>query len=153
MGNKLSKDVVRRPGSTAGRGSTGWTRRQFLTRVGETGGAAALYESMAALGLVAIPPAWSGPPTLRAGQGEGRSVLILGAGIGGLTTAYILSKYGYRCHILEATARAGGRNHSARRGTVITEESAEHGTTRQECMFDDGLYLNLGPGRLPRNVP
>ena len=38
-----------------------------------------------------------------------KRVAILGAGIGGLTTAYVLSKYGYRCRILEATARAGGR--------------------------------------------
>lgn len=149
MSDKKNKHVTHLRAPDARRSSTGWTRRQFLSRVGEAGGAAAVYESMAALGLVAIPPAWSGPPTLQAGQGEGRSVLILGAGIGGLTTAFILSKYGYRCHILEATARAGGRNHTARRGTVITEESTEHGTTRQECIFDQGLYLNLGPGRLP----
>ena len=32
---------------------------------------------------------------------------------------------------------------------MIIERSAEHGTTYQECQFDSGLYLNLGPGRLP----
>ena len=148
MSDKRNNDAHRFGGNT-GRDVTGWTRRWFLSRIGEVGGAAALYESMAALGMVAIPPAWSGPPILRPGQGESSSVLILGAGIGGLTTAHILTKYGYRCHILEATGRAGGRNHSARRGTVIREESAEHGTTQQECKFDDDLYLNLGPSRLP----
>lgn len=128
----------------------GWTRRQFLTRVGQAGGAAALYETMVALGMIPVPgEAWAGPPQMESGHGKGKSVLILGAGIGGLTTAYILSKYGYRCEILEASSRAGGRNHSARRGSTIVEHSAEHGTTYQECDFDSGLYLNLGPGRLP----
>ncbi len=131
------------------RQKSGWSRRQFLTRVGQAGGAAALYETMTALGLINLPKAWAGPPQMPRGHGLGKSVLILGAGIGGLTTAYILSQYGYRCEILEASSRAGGRNHTARRGGVVIERSEEHGVTRQECMFDSGLYLNLGPGRLP----
>lgn len=129
--------------------NSGWTRRKFLTRVGEAGGAAALYETMIAMGLLNLPTAWAGPPKLIAKAGVGKSVLILGAGIGGLTTAYLLSQYGYQCRILEASSRAGGRNHTARRGSTIIEESAENGTTVQQCQFDDGLYLNLGPGRLP----
>ena len=127
----------------------GWTRRRFLTRVGQIGGASALYETMVAMGLVNLPPAWAGPPEVPPGHGVGKSVLILGAGIGGLTAAYNLSRAGYRCRILEATARAGGRNHSARRGSTVLEDSAQHGKTLQECRFDSGLYLNLGPGRLP----
>jgi monoamine oxidase len=113
------------------------------------GGAAALYETMVAMGMINTPEAWAGTPKLKADVGVGKSVLILGAGIGGLTTAYILGQYGYRCEILEASNRAGGRNHTARRGSTIIEQSEENGTTLQECMFDDGLYLNLGPGRLP----
>ncbi len=127
----------------------GWTRRKLLTRIGQVGGASALYETMVALGLINLPTAWAGPPRMSKGHGVGKSVVILGAGIGGLTTAYILSQYGYRCRILEATSRAGGRNHSARRGSTILEDSKEHGRTFQECRFDSGLYLNLGPGRLP----
>ncbi len=127
----------------------GWSRRQFLSRVGLAGGATALYETMVALGLINKPRAWAGPPQMPNGHGAGKSVLILGAGIGGLTTAYILSQYGYRCEILEAGSRAGGRNHSARRGGTVIEESEQHGRTTQECHFDSGLYLNLGPGRLP----
>lgn len=126
-----------------------WTRRKFLTRVGQAGGAAALYETMVALGLINLPTAWAGPPRLPDAQGVGKSVLILGAGIGGLTTAYNLSQYGYRCRILEASSRAGGRNHSARRGSTVIEESTENGRTVQKCKFDSNLYLNLGPGRLP----
>jgi monoamine oxidase len=104
---------------------------------------------MTALGLINLPEAWAGPPVLPPGSGAGKSVLILGAGIGGLTLAYELSKAGYHCEILEAQERAGGRSLTARRGSVITEESEAHGTTHQECKFDDGLYLNMGPGRLP----
>lgn len=127
----------------------GWTRRRFLTRIGQVGGASALYETMVAMGLVNLPPAWAGPPRMDPGHGRGESVLILGAGIGGLTAAYNLSRAGYRCRILEATSRAGGRNHTARRGSTVLEHSTEHGDTLQECRFDSGLYLNLGPGRLP----
>lgn len=127
----------------------GLSRREFLTRVGKAGGAAAVYESMVALGLMAMPTAWAGIPKLKSQEGTGKSVLILGAGIGGLTTAYILNQYGYRCRILEASHRAGGRNYTARRGDTVIEESQEHGRTTQRCQFDSGLYLNLGPGRLP----
>jgi monoamine oxidase len=65
-----------------------WTRRRFLKAVGLAGGSAALYDTMTALGLINIPEAWAGPPRLPQGSGEGKSVLILGAGIGGLTAAY-----------------------------------------------------------------
>lgn len=128
----------------------GWSRRKFLNRVALAGGASALYETMVAMDLINLPTEWHGPPKLNIQEGEGKSVLILGAGIGGLTTAYILSQYGYRCEILEATSRAGGRNHTARRGsTVIQRDDENGGETIQECKFDNGLYMNLGPGRLP----
>lgn len=125
------------------------TRRRFLEMVGIAGGSAAVYETMTAMGLIQVPQAWGGPPKMP--NGEGAKVLILGAGIGGLTAAYELTRAGYQCEILEAQNRAGGRNFTARRGTIITEHSAEHGTTTQECRFDEGLYLNVGPGRLPHH--
>lgn len=129
-----------------------WTRRDLLTKVGQLGGAAALYETMVALGLINVPPAWAGMPDLSECDGAGKKVVILGAGIGGLTTAYLLSGCGYHCRILEATSRAGGRIRTARRGSEIIEESKENGKTietKQTCKFDEGLYLNLGPGRIP----
>lgn len=126
-----------------------WTRRRFLEQIGRVGGAAAVYETMTALGLINLPGAWAGPPGLPAGLGEGKRVLILGAGIGGLTAAYELTRAGYQCEILEAQDRPGGRSLTARRGTVVTEESEQHGRTQQVCQFDPGLYLNMGPGRLP----
>src|SRR5262245_12635693 len=126
-----------------------WTRRRFLEMVGLAGGSAALYETMTALGLINTPRAWSGPPQLPQGSGAGKSVAILGAGIGGLTAAYMLSQAGSRVLMLEANDQPGGRSLTARRGTIIVEESAAHGVTTQECKFDDALYLNMGPGRLP----
>ena len=125
------------------------TRRRFLEQVGMAGGSAALYETMTALGLIHLPEAWAGPPELPQGSGTGKSVVILGAGIGGLTAAYELTRANYGCQIIELTDRAGGRNHTARRGTVIKEVNQDGVQTEQVCNFDEGLYLNMGPGRLP----
>src|SRR5262245_14050574 len=127
----------------------GLTRRRFLERVGMAGGSVALYETMTALGMINLPEAWAGPPQLPAGSGTGKSVVILGAGIGGLTAAYELTKANYTCQIIELTDRAGGRNHTARRGSVVIEKNEKGQTLKQVCNFDEGLYLNLGPGRLP----
>ena len=127
----------------------GLTRRRFLERVGMAGGSVALYETMTALGLINLPEAWAGPPQLPAGSGTGKKVIILGAGIGGLTAAYELTKANYTCQIIELTERAGGRNHTARRGDVVVEKNKKGETLKQVCNFDEGLYLNLGPGRLP----
>lgn len=131
------------------RTQNGLTRRAFLNHVGKAGGAAAVYETMVALGMIRTPGPWAGPPAMERGHGYGTTVIILGAGIGGLTTAYLLSQVGYDCRILEANSRAGGRNHTARNSSLITEQSSEQGATTQTCAFDEGLYMNLGPGRLP----
>lgn len=127
----------------------GLTRRRFLEGVGLAGGSAALYETMTALGLINLPEAWAGPPNLPQGSGKGKSAVILGAGIGGLTAAYELTRANYHCEVIELTERAGGRNHTARRGTVLKEVNDKGESTEQVCNFDEGLYLNLGPGRLP----
>src|SRR5215472_2297378 len=128
-----------------------WTRRAFLTAVGQAGGASAVYRTMAAMGLIPDPGSWETPAPIAfpPGSGQGRTVLILGAGIAGLAAAYELTRSGFKCRVLEAEARAGGRNLTVRRGSGITEESAEHGKTEQRCEFDEGLYVNLGPGRIP----
>jgi monoamine oxidase len=125
----------------------GLTRRRFLEGVGLAGGSAALYETMTAMGLIHVPEAWAGPPELP--KADGKSVVILGAGIGGLTAAYELTRANYDCQIIELSERAGGRNHTARRGTVLKEVNSKGETIEQVCNFDEGLYLNLGPGRLP----
>ena len=129
------------------------SRRGFLEAVGKLGGAGALYETMIAMGMLQVPSAWAGPQTLPAGQGSGKTVLILGAGIAGMASAYELQKAGYRCIILEALDRPGGRNFTARRGTKVVEDTGPNGRTVQTCSFDDGLYMNLGPARLPFHHP
>jgi monoamine oxidase len=124
----------------------GLTRRALLTGIAGVGGAGAAYRALHALGLIPSPdalPAYSTPA-----QGvEGNRVLILGAGLAGLVAAYELGKRGYSCLILEARARAGGRCWTVRRGAVETEEGGE----RQECGFDEGLYFNPGPARIPHH--
>jgi monoamine oxidase len=127
---------------------SGWTRRSFLEMAGKAGGAAAVYESMVALGLLKVPAAWAGPPEIPEGIGAGQNVVILGAGIAGLSAAYWLRAAGYNCLVLEAQARAGGRSLTARQGTKVTEILDNRPVT-QTCEFDRGLYLNLGPGRIP----
>lgn len=122
-----------------------WTRRGFLEAVGRAGGAAAVYEVMTAMGLLRVPSAFAGPPQLR--PGAGKRIVILGAGIAGLTAGYELLKAGYEVVILEAKNRAGGRSYTVRRGDTIEENTG----TKQVCAFDEGpqMYLNAGPGRLP----
>jgi len=67
------------------------TRRAFLERLGYAGGASATYLGMQAMGLLNTPPAAAEPFALPARSGNGRSVVVLGAGIAGLVAAYELS--------------------------------------------------------------
>jgi monoamine oxidase len=121
------------------------TRRRFLEMVGVAGGSAAVYETMVALGLLNVPAASAQPLKIAAGLGKGKRVLILGAGIAGLTAAYELERAGYEVQVFEASNRSGGRNRTVRRGDVIEQI----GMPNQTCQFDSGLYLNAGPGRIP----
>src|SRR5918998_4531507 len=129
------------------------TRRQFLQAVGVTGGAGVLYSSMGALGLA--PAAQAAPPFRAPRESDftltGRShksVLILGAGIAGLATAYELRKAGYRVRILEARKRPGGRNWTVRGGTVETDLDGH----TQRAGFAKGQYLNAGPARIAQHM-
>src|SRR6202034_597210 len=79
------------------------------------------------------------------GDPKGASVLILGAGLAGMTAALELRKAGYSVQILEFNSRAGGRNWTLRGGDSFTEL----GGIRQNCEFEPGLYLNPGPWRIP----
>ena len=123
------------------------TKREFLQSIGTTAGVAAVYRSMSALGMLGSDTMLhAAQPDLPFGSGIGKSVAILGAGVSGMAAAYELSKAGYRCTILEATNRAGGRNLTARSGDVIREVDSW-----QWVDFDgeDHLYANMGPARLP----
>jgi monoamine oxidase len=118
------------------------TRREFLTRVGRHGGA--VMGAMLALDLLARDRQDGFKLSGRPPVGKNR-VVILGAGLAGLTAAYELGKLGYDCTVLEARARPGGRCWSVRRGTTETETDG----VKQTCEFDDGYFYNPGPMRIP----
>ena len=121
------------------------TRRKLLSEVGRVGGFGATYVTMQALGLLPGPEAHAAVPTLAPGSGDGTKVIILGAGLAGLTAAYELGKAGYQCIVLEARDRPGGRCWTLRHGTRVEEQ----GGSTQTCRFDEGLYFNPGPARIP----
>ena len=79
------------------------------------------------------------------GRPSGVKVLILGAGVSGLVTAYELNKLGYDFRVLEARDRVGGLAWTVRRGTEHTEIGGE----RQVCTFDEGQHVNVGAWRIP----
>jgi monoamine oxidase len=123
------------------------TRRRLIQTVGSLGGGAAAYATMQAMGLMVTPAAaYTGPPAMPTGLGQGNKVAVLGAGIAGLVAAYELSKAGYDVTVLEASGIAGGRNRTLRGGDIVVEDA---GT--QYVGFDPspGLYFNAGPARLP----
>jgi len=66
-------------------------------------------------------------------RGDSQKVIILGAGMAGLSAGMELQKLGHQVHILEGQMRAGGRVFTARN------------------MFADGLYADVGAARIPSN--
>jgi monoamine oxidase len=118
------------------------TRRRFLEHLGAVGGSSLVMTAMTSWDLMAgqagVRPSLTGRPA-------NANVIILGAGISGLVVAYELKKLGYDVRLLEARDRVGGINWTIRRGT----EHAEINGERQVCSFDEGLYLNAGPWRIP----
>jgi monoamine oxidase len=120
----------------------GFSRRDFLQQLQGVGGTALMMAGMDALGF-GIASAADRPPVLSGGAGK--SVIVLGTGVAGLTSAYELSNAGYQVTVLEARDRVGGRSYTARRGTTLTELGGE----TQVCDFDEGHYINPGPWRIP----
>ncbi|HLP49894.1 MAG TPA: FAD-dependent oxidoreductase [Chitinophagales bacterium] len=57
-------------------------------------------------------------------KGNGKSVLIVGAGIAGLAAAVKLKQQGFIVTILEAQDKAGGRIRTSRNGSLLFEEGA-----------------------------
>jgi monoamine oxidase len=111
--------------------------------IGSVAGGAVMYEAMSSLAYAAESN-FKGAPDLSGGA-KGASVVILGAGLAGMTSAYELRKAGYKVQILEYQDRPGGRNWSIQSGDTYTEL----GGATQHCEFDKGLYINPGPWRIP----
>jgi monoamine oxidase len=121
------------------------SRRDLLSLIGAVSGSAAMYHAMTSMGFAA-DSGYRGPIKLD-GDPKGASVLILGAGLAGMTAALELRKAGYKVRILEFNSRAGGRNWTLRGGDSFTEL----GGFKQACEFEQGLYINPGPWRIPHH--
>lgn len=124
---------------------TPMNRRALFRMIGAVAGSAVMYQAMSELGY-AGESGYSGPIRL-SGDAKGTTVLILGAGLAGMTAAYELRNAGYRVQILEYNGRPGGRNWSLYGGDTYTEL----GGFTQKVQFADGLYLNPGPWRIPHH--
>lgn len=121
------------------------TRRALLEQIAQISGLGATYMAMEALGLALPTPAGSERFALPPRSGNGRSVVILGAGIAGLVCAYELGQAGYDVTIVEARDRIGGRSWTIRSGDRIVQ----NGRHDQIASFASSLYFNAGPARIP----
>ncbi len=118
------------------------SRRAYLEQLAVVGGSGLMMAGMSAMGY-GIASAAEAPPAMTGGAGK--TVVILGAGVAGMTAAYELKKAGYKVTLLEARGFAGGRCQTARAGFSLTEL----GGATQVCDFDKGHYINHGPWRIP----
>jgi monoamine oxidase len=119
-----------------------WTRRRFLEAMAVTGGAAALYPRREAAAFAG--PALEADPTV----GQGRTAVVLGAGVAGMAAAIHLLEFGFDVRVYEAQARTGGRSLTLRNGNRVVE--VRNGVREvQTFRMDPGLYFNAGPGRIP----
>ena len=121
------------------------TRRSLLHRIGAVGGAGAAYMAMEAMGLAQPTAPGAENFALPLGGGNGKSVVILGAGIAGLVSAYELHRAGYNVTVLEAQSRVGGRVWTLRGGDIVHQFNRPN----QRVEFDKGLYFNAGAARIP----
>lgn len=110
-----------------------FTRRQLLTRIGALAGSVALYQAMTTMGHAAGTD-FTHPPSLT-GAKKGTRILVLGAGLAGMLSAYELRKAGYDVQILEFQNRSGGRNISLRAGDTVTELGVHH----RKFVFQTGI--------------
>lgn len=118
------------------------TKRDLLGLIGAVAGGSAMYMAMGAFDQA---KASSFKPVTLDGGAKGASVLILGAGVAGMTAALELSRAGYKVQVLEYNARVGGRSWTLAGGDTYTEL----GGATQRCEFSAGNYINPGPWRIP----
>lgn len=124
---------------------TGTTRRDMILGFARIAGASGAFAAMQALGFVANAGPYNGPPAAPGGLGNGRKVVILGAGIAGLVSAWELRKAGFDVTVLEARTRPGGRVWTIRGGDIVTHDHLPP----QRAGFGEGHYFNAGAARIP----
>lgn len=122
---------------------SGMSRRQLLSLMGVVGGSAALLQTMTTMGYAASTSPYTKPLKLE-GAPRGASVIVLGAGLAGMTAAMELRNAGYKVRLLEYNKRVGGRSWTIRGGDQFTELGGE----TQTCEFAKGQYFNPGPWRV-----
>jgi monoamine oxidase len=122
---------------------TAVSRRDLLSLIGTIAGSTVMYQAMTSLGF-ASESSYKGAIKLD-GDPKRASVVVLGAGLAGMTAALELRNAGYKVRVLEFNSRPGGRNWTLRGGDSFTEL----GGHRQTCEFEQGLYINPGPWRIP----
>ena len=129
------------------------SRRSLFELISGLAGSAAAWSAFNTMGLLATPTAWAAPPPLAPGSGEGKRVAILGAGIAGMTAAYRLAQAGYRCTILEARSRPGGRVWTIREGfhgRQHAEAGADLIESGQQAVLDLARELGLATAPILR---
>ncbi len=95
------------------------TRRDFLVTGALTGLALSTPWGLPRPAAVRMPSAFTR-------QGDPKRIVVIGAGLAGLSAAYELVRTGHNVTVLEARLRAGGRVHTIR------------------APFSDGLYAEAG---------
>src|SRR5829696_4433168 len=76
---------------------------------------------------------------------EPHDVLVVGAGITGLTAAYELQRRGLRVRVLEASSRAGGLIHTEHAGGFTIEAGPDSLLTSKPAAVDLARELGLEP--------
>jgi monoamine oxidase len=109
---------------------TAFDRRRLLTAFG---------------GAIAAGVLPAGPLLAAPRSASGLKVIVIGAGIAGLVAAREVERSGGEAVLLEARDRVGGRAWTVRGGDRI----AHLGEDDQTVGFSSGLYLNVGPARIP----
>lgn len=71
-------------------------------------------------------------------------MIVVGAGMAGLSTAWALEQAGLQVTVLEASHRIGGRNWTVRTGDTVPDLAG----SPQRCTFSEGQYLNAGAWRI-----
>ena len=71
-------------------------------------------------------------------------VVVVGAGMAGLSAAWELEQSGFNVTVLEVNDRVGGRNWTVRPGDTVPDTSSP----AQLCDFSPGQYLNAGAWRI-----